>query len=89
MNRRRRAIPDKPAPTRRPAARVRLTYDPDGYSHLSADGLHHDSAEIAQTILETFRDADARDDEAAAAADARRRRPARGGHRLALVKGPN
>lgn len=83
-NRRRRPLP--PAKPAIPA-RVHLTFDPDGTSHLRADGLHHESARVAETILETFREADARDD--AAAADHHHRRPVRKRTGLTLVKGPN
>ena len=75
MNRRRTTL-DSPAtkhPTHRRAT-VRLTFDPDGCTHLSAHGLHHDTARAAEAILDTFRKADARDDAEAATRVARRHR---------------
>jgi len=66
-NSRRQTTDDRGAPTRRRRAHptVTLTFDREGYSHLRADGLHDDSARVAEVLLRGFIDADAREDAAA------------------------
>lgn len=56
---------DRSVTTRRRRPKVNLTFDREGYSHLRADGLHDDSARVAEVLLRGFIDADAREDAAA------------------------
>lgn len=66
--RNRRPTPDDTAIPRRRSS-VRLTIDADGCAHLSAHGLHHDTAHALESLLEHVRQADVLED----AADTKRR----------------
>lgn len=84
---RRQTSDDRSMTTRRRTARpkVNLTFDHAGCSHLRADGLHDDSARVAEVLLRGFLDADAREDAATDVPHARRTTTRNPSYRLATA----